>query len=107
MYCTIGFLPTGSISFGCDFVAGSNRVPKPATGMTALRIDTMAPIPESGIHFKNREERLRNRRKKTEQTEALKPFCLFRLFRFFRNLLFAYLLAALTFTGKFSSPSSS
>src|SRR5215813_10318488 len=43
MYCTIGFLPTGSISFGCDFVAGSKRVPKPATGMTAFRIGTITP----------------------------------------------------------------
>src|SRR5439155_3132753 len=37
-YCTIGFLATGSISFGCDLVAGSSRVPTPATGTIALLI---------------------------------------------------------------------
>src|SRR5436309_10243932 len=35
-YCTTGLRPTGSISFGCDFVAGSSRVPSPATGTTAI-----------------------------------------------------------------------
>jgi hypothetical protein len=29
---------TGNISFGWDFVAGSRRVPWPATGTIALRI---------------------------------------------------------------------
>src|SRR5437867_4180881 len=37
-YCTIGFRATGSISFGCDLVAGSSRVPTPATGTIALLI---------------------------------------------------------------------
>src|SRR6266849_8701968 len=37
-YCTIGFRATGSISLGCDFVAGSSRVPTPATGTIALLI---------------------------------------------------------------------
>ena len=35
-YCTTGLRPTGSISFGCDLVAGSSRVPSPATGTTAM-----------------------------------------------------------------------
>src|SRR6266849_1203293 len=39
-YCTIGFRATGSISFGCDLVAGSSRVPTPATGTIALLITT-------------------------------------------------------------------
>src|SRR5882672_5474734 len=37
-YCTIGLRATGSISLGCDFVAGSSRVPTPATGTIALLI---------------------------------------------------------------------
>src|SRR5712692_5218643 len=37
-YWTIGFRPTGSISLGCDLVAGSRRVPTPATGTIALLI---------------------------------------------------------------------
>src|SRR5687768_7853760 len=37
-YWTIGFRATVNISLGCDLVAGSNRVPYPATGTTALRI---------------------------------------------------------------------
>src|SRR2546429_563248 len=37
-YCTIGFRATGSISLGCDFVAGNSRVPTPATGTIALLI---------------------------------------------------------------------
>src|SRR5436190_1594736 len=37
-YCTIGFRATGSISLGCDLVAGSMRVPTPATGTIALLI---------------------------------------------------------------------
>src|SRR6266567_965422 len=39
-YCTIGFRATGSISLGCDLVAGSSRVPTPATGTIALLITT-------------------------------------------------------------------
>src|SRR5260370_956902 len=37
-YCTIGFRATGSISLGCDLVAGNSRVPTPATGTIALLI---------------------------------------------------------------------
>src|SRR6266436_8482030 len=37
-YCTIGLRATGSISFGCDLVAGRRRVPTPATGTIALLI---------------------------------------------------------------------
>jgi hypothetical protein len=33
-----GLSTTGSISFGCALVAGRKRVPKPATGNTALRM---------------------------------------------------------------------
>ena len=36
-YCTTGFLKMGSISLGMFLVAGSDRVPQPATGMTTLR----------------------------------------------------------------------
>src|SRR6266404_7283745 len=37
-YCTIGLRAIGSISLGCDLVAGSSRVPTPATGTIALLI---------------------------------------------------------------------
>src|SRR6185437_5047026 len=37
-YCTIDFRAIGSISFGCDLVAGRSLVPCPATGTIALRI---------------------------------------------------------------------
>src|ERR1700721_1234977 len=36
-YWISGLSTTGNISLGCAFVAGRNRVPKPATGRTALR----------------------------------------------------------------------
>src|ERR1700678_3268369 len=36
-YWISGFFTTRNISFGMAFVAGRNRVPKPATGNTALR----------------------------------------------------------------------
>src|SRR5512138_3099387 len=36
-YWIIGLSTSGSISFGCAFVAGKNRVPNPAAGNTALR----------------------------------------------------------------------
>jgi hypothetical protein len=36
-YWICGLSTTGSISFGCAFVAGRKRVPKPAAGSTALR----------------------------------------------------------------------
>jgi len=35
-YWTSGRSTSGRISFGTDLVAGRNRVPKPATGSTAL-----------------------------------------------------------------------
>ena len=43
-YCTVGFRPTGSISLGCDLVAGRRRVPAPATGITAFRTARGAPV---------------------------------------------------------------
>src|ERR1051326_7447849 len=36
-YCRIGLSTSGSISFGMTFVAGKNRVPKPAQGKTQVR----------------------------------------------------------------------
>ena len=41
MYWIVGLSTIGSISFGVAFVAGKKRVPKPAAGMTALRIFCM------------------------------------------------------------------
>src|SRR6266496_4648218 len=35
-YWRAGLSTTGSISLGCDLVAGRNRVPRPAAGMTAF-----------------------------------------------------------------------
>ena len=37
-YCTTGLRPTDNISFGWLLVAGSNRVPWPATGTIAISI---------------------------------------------------------------------
>src|SRR5688572_24082926 len=37
-YWISGLSTSGSISLGLDFVAGRNRVPRPAAGKTALRI---------------------------------------------------------------------
>src|SRR5687768_11677389 len=42
-YWIAGLSTTGSISFGCAFVAGRNRVPRPAAGMTALVTDIGVP----------------------------------------------------------------
>ena len=39
MYCSAGRSTTGSSSLGTALVAGRNRVPIPATGMTALVAD--------------------------------------------------------------------
>ncbi len=52
-----GWSTSVSISFGIDFVAGSTRVPKPATGKTALRIRRCFDGADmerstSGQHFK-------------------------------------------------------
>ncbi len=41
MYWIVGLSTIGNISFGVAFVAGKNRVPNPAAGMTALRIFCM------------------------------------------------------------------
>src|SRR4051812_34652635 len=41
-YWMVGMSTIGSISFGIAFVAGRNRVPSPAAGMTALRMLTPA-----------------------------------------------------------------
>jgi hypothetical protein len=38
-YWMAGMSTSGSISLGTAFVTGRNRVPSPAAGMTALRID--------------------------------------------------------------------
>src|SRR5918911_211163 len=43
-YWIAGLSRTGSISFGCAFVAGRNRVPRPAAGITALRTLVMSPL---------------------------------------------------------------
>src|SRR5207247_8348940 len=45
-YCTTGLRPTGSISLGCDLVAGSSRVPRPATGTTAISMSIPSPGPD-------------------------------------------------------------
>src|SRR3954452_16410368 len=44
-YWIAGLSTTGSISLGCAFVTGRNRVPSPAAGITALRtfIDHLGP----------------------------------------------------------------
>src|SRR5262245_44469426 len=50
---------TGSMTFGCALVAGRNRVPSPAAGMTALRTLMAAPssrplVPEEGERYAHR-----------------------------------------------------
>src|SRR5579864_1053821 len=40
-YWTMGLRATGNISLGCDLVAGSSRVPWPATGISALLITSI------------------------------------------------------------------
>src|SRR5579863_997061 len=42
-YCTSGLSTMGSISLGWALVAGRKRVPRPATGKTALRIFIHTP----------------------------------------------------------------
>src|SRR5437660_4468123 len=68
-YWTIGFRATGSISLGCDLVAGSSRVPTPATGTIALLITSRLYLMEgkekangrsraaSGVAAQNRADR--------------------------------------------------
>src|SRR5579875_2380872 len=43
IYCKVGLSTNGSISFGITLLAGSTRVPIPATGNTALRICIKPP----------------------------------------------------------------
>src|SRR5688572_12399262 len=43
-YWMVGLSTSGSISFGCAFVAGRNRVPRPAAGNTAFRIGTVIQV---------------------------------------------------------------
>src|SRR6266540_5011316 len=45
-YWMAGLSTTGSISFGCDFVAGRNLVPRPAAGITAF-LTFIAPLEPS------------------------------------------------------------
>src|SRR5437879_3563057 len=47
MYSTTGLRPRGSISLGWLLVKGHNRVPRPATGMTAR--STIVPICTSSL----------------------------------------------------------
>src|SRR5581483_8449460 len=47
-YWMIGLSTSGSISFGCAFVAGRKRVPRPAAGNTALRTDRLTSRIVSG-----------------------------------------------------------
>src|SRR6266480_2732953 len=53
-YCTIGFRATGSISLGWDLVAGSSRVPTPATGTIALLITSRLYLMEGKEKAKRR-----------------------------------------------------
>ena len=43
-YWMSGRSTSGSISLGCALVAGRNRVPRPAAGKTATRIDPMFEV---------------------------------------------------------------
>src|SRR5438477_11473469 len=44
-YWIIGLSTSGSISFGCAFVAGRKRVPRPAAGKTAFRTSVFTSGP--------------------------------------------------------------
>src|SRR5436190_8411243 len=57
-YCTTGLRPTGSISFGCDLVAGSRRVPSPATGTTAISMSILVGKRAGGAGALSRLSRL-------------------------------------------------
>ena len=46
-YWMAGRSTIGSISLGIDLVAGRNRVPRPAAGMTALRTGGVAGMVEA------------------------------------------------------------
>src|SRR4051812_39402353 len=55
-YWIAGLSTTGSISLGAALVAGRNRVPRPAAGMTALLIlgcDSVMPVTISGGYVLN------------------------------------------------------
>src|SRR4051794_2684684 len=85
MYCSAGRSTTGSSSLGTALVAGRNRVPMPATGITAFRADrdagwfaggmrgslttvrSMSPEPEA---IAKAELRLRYLARRTERSEA-------------------------------------
>src|ERR1051325_8560330 len=45
-YWMIGLSTRGSISLGCAFVAGRNRVPSPAAGNTAFEICIIVAAPQ-------------------------------------------------------------
>src|SRR5689334_22720752 len=49
-YWTMGLRATGNISLGCDLVAGSRRVPIPATGTIALLI-TLLTIASRSLYI--------------------------------------------------------
>src|SRR5712692_7195130 len=53
-YWIIGLSTIGSISFGCAFVAGRNRVPKPAAGKIALRIRIGLAVSFSPENYRER-----------------------------------------------------
>src|SRR6478752_6994313 len=58
-YCTTGLRPTGSISLGCDLVAGSRRVPRPATGTTATSMSMRVRVTLSrDVSFRERRSSL-------------------------------------------------
>src|SRR5580698_4584161 len=59
-YSTTGLRATGSISLGCERVAGKSLVPRPATGTTALRIIFLYYLEyTSGYFFPGRRDRRR------------------------------------------------
>src|SRR5258706_14303801 len=67
-YWTMGLRPTGSISLGCDLVAGKSRVPSPATGTTAISISLMSLF--STLSFFRRLDRA----ELTEQQQVVHDF---------------------------------
>src|SRR5437867_7531136 len=70
-YWIIGLSTRGSISFGCAFVAGRNRVPRPAAGKTALRTFMVASY---AWHVGAAEdERRRSRRRSRRCSRARAP----------------------------------
>src|SRR5690606_15707204 len=51
-YWISGLSTIGNISLGLALVAGKNRVPRPATGKTAVRISVVATFATARLHFK-------------------------------------------------------